>query len=54
MYLKMYYNVVTIDDTVDKNDKGVPLAGRVAKGTTMGCMACHANAEGGDYLFVND
>jgi hypothetical protein len=42
------------DGSIDKNDMDVALAGRVAKGMTMGCIACHANAKGGDYLFVND
>jgi len=42
------------DGTVSANDQGVVLAGRVAKGSTMGCIACHANAQGGDYLFTND
>lgn len=40
--------------SVDKNDMDMALAGRVAKGATMGCIACHSNAGGGDYLFVND
>lgn len=42
------------DGSVDKNDMGMALAGRVAKGMAMGCIACHANAKDGDYLFVND
>jgi hypothetical protein len=42
------------DGSIDKNDMGMALAGRVAKGMTMGCIACHANAGAGDYLFVND
>ncbi len=42
------------DGAVDKNDMGMALAGRVAKGMTMGCIACHVNAKDGDYLFVND
>jgi hypothetical protein len=42
------------DGTVDKNDAGVALAGRVAKGMTMGCIACHGNAKDGDYYFTND
>jgi len=42
------------DGSIDENDMGVALAGRVAKGMSMGCIACHANAGGGDYLFVND
>lgn len=35
------------------NDKGMQLAGRVAKGKPAGCIACHAAAPGGDYLFTN-
>jgi hypothetical protein len=42
------------DGSIDKNDKGMAMAGRVAKGMPMGCIACHANAAGGDYLFTND
>lgn len=42
------------DGTVDKNPKGMALAGRVAKGMDAGCIACHANAMDDDYLFVND
>ena len=36
------------------NAKGVKLAGRVAKGTTKGCIGCHSQAGGKDYLFSND
>jgi hypothetical protein len=42
------------DGSIDKNDAGMALAGRVAKGTSVGCIACHAGAGGGDYLFTND
>ncbi len=42
------------DGTVSQNEMGMKLAGRVAKGMPQGCIACHANAAGGDYLFVND
>ena len=42
------------DGKVLTNPKGMPLAGRVAKGMPKGCIACHKRAEGGDYLFVND
>jgi len=38
--------------SLDVNPAGVPLAGRVAKGADTGCIACHASAEGGDYLFT--
>ena len=37
-----------------KNDKGMALAGRVAKGMNTGCIACHSGAEGNDYVFFND
>lgn len=39
---------------VMKNPKGMNLAGRVAKGMSTGCIACHSNAGGGDFLFAND
>lgn len=39
---------------VMKNPMGMSLAGKVAKGMKKGCIACHANAGGGDFLFVND
>jgi len=42
------------DGTVSKNDKGMALAGRVAKGMDMGCIACHKKADDDDYVFVND
>ncbi len=39
---------------LDKNPKGMMLAGRVAKGADKGCIACHSGADGKDYLFIND
>lgn len=42
------------DGTVAMNDMDMALAGRVAKGMPMGCIACHANAGDGDFLFAND
>ena len=42
------------DGTIDKNPKDMALAGRVAKGTDTGCIACHAKAEDNDYFFTND
>ncbi len=39
---------------VMKNPAGMALAGRVAKGMSKGCIACHTNAGGNDFLFVND
>lgn len=40
------------DGSLDKNPKGMELAGRVAKGADKGCIACHAGA--GDYVFTSD
>ncbi len=42
------------DGSLDKNPKGMQLAGRVAKGADKGCIACHTGAEGGDYLFTKN
>ena len=42
------------DGDIAENDKGRALAGRVAKGAQKGCIACHGNAAGGDYVFNND
>ena len=42
------------DGSLDKNPKGMELAGRVAKGMNAGCIACHQGAGGGDYLFTVD
>ena len=32
----------------------IRLAGRVAKGKSEGCIACHHGAPGGDYVFASD
>ncbi len=40
------------DGSLDKNPAGVALAGKVAKGMDVGCIACHAVAPGDDYLFT--
>ena len=42
------------DGTLDKNPKGMQLAGRVAKGADVGCIACHAAAPGGDFVYKHD
>ena len=42
------------DGSLDKNPKGMMLAGKVAKGAKVGCIACHTGAPGGDYLFTTD
>lgn len=42
------------DGSLDKNPKGMQLAGRVAKGADAGCIACHTAADGDDYLFTTN
>ncbi len=42
------------DGSLDKNPKGVALAGRVMKGANKGCIACHKSAPGGDMVFNFD
>jgi len=42
------------DGSLDKNAKGMKMAGRVAKGADKGCIACHLQAKGNDYFFTND
>ncbi len=42
------------DGTIEKNPMGMQLAGRVAKGMDKGCISCHSQAAGKDFLFSND
>jgi hypothetical protein len=42
------------DGTVMKNKKGMSLAGKVAKGKPIGCIACHAGAPGGSFVFAHN
>jgi hypothetical protein len=42
------------DGTLQKNPKGMQLAGRVAKGKDKGCIACHTAAPGADYVYIHD
>jgi len=42
------------DGTLDKNPKGVELAGKVAKGADVGCIACHVAADGDDLVFLSN
>jgi hypothetical protein len=41
------------DGSLELDELGVPLAGAVGKGGTNGCISCHANAPGGDFVFSN-
>ncbi|MFQ5506758.1 MAG: cytochrome P460 family protein [Planctomycetota bacterium] len=49
-----FYAKYAPDGTVEKNPKGMLLAGRVAKGMNKGCISCHLQAQGNDFLFSND
>jgi len=42
------------DGTLFANDKGVKLAGRVAKGKPVGCISCHQSASGSDFVFSHN
>jgi hypothetical protein len=42
------------DGSVLKNPEGMALVGRVAKGSTKGCIACHRTAPGDDLVFNHD
>ena len=42
------------DGSLDKNPKGMKLAGKIAKGKPAGCIACHTAAPGGDMMFLHD
>ena len=42
------------DGSLDKNPAGMMLAGMIAKGKPMGCIACHTAAPGGDMVFTSD
>ena len=42
------------DGSIAQNDMKMSMAGRVAKGMDMGCIACHKAAKDGDYIFIND
>lgn len=49
-----FYTKYKPDGTVLSNPKGAKLAGRVAKGAPTGCIACHKNAPGSDFVFNHD
>ncbi|MFQ5783343.1 MAG: cytochrome P460 family protein [Alphaproteobacteria bacterium] len=42
------------DGSLKTNPKGMKLAGRVAKGMSKGCIACHKLAPGNDYVWTHD
>ncbi len=42
------------DGTLDRNPNDMALAGLVGKNADAGCIACHQNAGGEDFLFTTD
>ncbi len=42
------------DGTLHVNEKGMKLAGKVAKGKPVGCISCHASASGNDLVFSHN
>ncbi len=49
-----FWAAFTPNGQVAMNPQGMAMAGRVAKGMDTGCIACHDNAPGGDYVFLHD
>jgi hypothetical protein len=54
-----FYAKYLPDGSLDTNANGMSLAGAPARGMvgqdrTAGCVACHAEAPGGDYLYTTD
>jgi len=49
-----FYAKYLPDGTLDVNPKGMELAGLVGKDADAGCIACHQNAGGDDYIFTTD
>lgn len=40
--------------TVLENQRHTKLAGRIARGADVGCLACHVGAPGDDFVFLHD
>lgn len=49
-----FYAKFLPDGNLDTNPMGMALAGAVGRNLEAGCIACHINAPGDDYLFVTD
>jgi hypothetical protein len=49
-----FYAKYLPDGSLDRNGKDMALAGLVAKGMDVGCIACHSAAPGDDFLFSTD
>jgi hypothetical protein len=49
-----YYVKYKPDGTIEKNPDGTALAGLIGKGSAKGCLPCHKQARGNDFIFSND
>ncbi|MGR3633346.1 cytochrome P460 family protein [Limimaricola soesokkakensis] len=49
-----FYAKYLPDGSLDQSPDGMALAGLVGKNAEAGCIACHQNAGGDDYLFTTD
>ena len=49
-----FYARYNKDGTLSASKKGTKMAGRLAKGMSGGCIACHSSADGGDFIFSHD
>ncbi len=49
-----FYAKYLPDGSLDVNPMGVSLAGLVGKDADAGCIACHQNAGGDDFIFTTD
>ncbi|WP_108816794.1 cytochrome P460 family protein [Loktanella sp. Alg231-35] len=49
-----FYAKYLPEGSLDVNPNGVSLAGLVGKDADAGCIACHQNASGDDYIFTTD
>ena len=49
-----FYAKYLPDGALDVNPKGMSLAGLVGKDADAGCIACHQNAGGDDFIFTTD
>ncbi|KTG16180.1 MULTISPECIES: cytochrome P460 family protein [unclassified Guyparkeria] len=49
-----YWAKFSPEGELEKNPKGMSLAGRIGKGSNKGCIACHKAAPGKDLVFTHD
>lgn len=49
-----FYARYNKDGSITESKKGTKLVGRLAKGMSAGCIACHSSADGEDFIFSHD